>query len=357
MKNRSFTQLILLHFREFFREPEVLFWTMVFPIMLAGILGLAFMKKDGIVQPIAIVGAKDVLASPVVKDWKDKLIRSYKEKALLTLNTTKTSIIQLSNTKKADQLIKQGEFVLYVTFETGKPVYHFDPTNSEAKQLYYYIDKKQRPVQSRGAISPLTTPGLRYIDFLIPGLIAMGIMQSCLGGIGWSLIDRRIKKMLRRMIATPLNKYVFLSSYILTRIFLSVIEITALVLFAMLLFGVTIQGSIPAFMLLILCGNVAFAGISILVASRAKNTQVGNGLLNVVALPMMICSGIFFSYKGFPDWTLPIVENLPLTILADSIRKVFIEGAQLTDIFGASVILLIFGALTLILGERIFRWS
>jgi ABC-2 type transport system permease protein len=355
--NRSFVQLLLLHVREFFRIPEVLFWTMGFPLLLAAILGVAFMNKGSMVQPIALVGAEDVLTSQPVKAWKEKLDHPYTEKGLLPLNATKTKFIHVASTPAAEQSIKQGDFTLYVTFEDGQPSYHFDPMNPEAKQLYYYIDKKQNAIQSNGKVQALTTTGLRYIDFLIPGLIAMGIMQSCLWGIGWSLIDRRIKKMLRRLIATPMNKTIFLSSYILMRVVLSLIEIAALTVFAILVFGITIQGSLAAFFILILSGNLAFSGISVLVASRAKNTQVANGLLNAVALPMMICSGIFFSYKGFPDWLIPIVQNLPLTLLADAIRKVFIEGAGMVDVLGFSGVLLLIGVVTLALGQRIFHWT
>ena len=198
--------------------------------------------------------------------------------------------------------------------------------------------------------------GTRYIDFLVPGLIALGIMNSCIWGIGWSLIETRMKKLLRRMVATPMKKSRFLGSYIITRVILGGLETLLLLLFTRLYFGTEITGSVAAFVAVFLAGIFAFSGIAILIASRTAKTEVANGLVNLITLPMMILSGIFFNYHNFPDWAIPVIQALPLTLLADSIRAVFIEAAGFTEIVKAIAILLTTGLVTFGIGLRMFKW-
>lgn len=353
---KAFWQLILLHFREFFREPEVLFWTILFPMLLAGVLGVAFLNKGAVPQTIGVLEA--AVPQPGLEDLADRLRAPGVEALLKQLDMPNIKTKLFTEKRQALIALKRGDIPLYVSWDqkTDQPRFHFDPQNNTAKLLYLMLDKKLNPASDHNVVAPLVTPGLRYIDFLIPGLIAMGIMQSCLWAIGWGLIDRRIKKMLRRMVATPLNRYVFLLSYFLTRIVISFFEIMMLVLFAHLVFHVQLQGSWPAFLLLFLCGNFAFAGIAILMACRAKNNQVGNGLINAISIPMMVLSGIFFSYRNFPHWAVVLIEKLPLTLLADSMRKVFIEGAGLLQITAPALGLVAFGLVTLVLGQRFFKW-
>jgi ABC-type multidrug transport system permease subunit len=181
-------------------------------------------------------------------------------------------------------------------------------------------------------------------------------MNSCIWGIGWSLIETRMKKLLRRMVATPMRKSVFLSSHIATRIVLGGFETLLLFVFARLYFETEITGSVAAFLVVFLAGIFAFSGIAILIASRTSKTEVANGLVNAVTLPMMILSGIFFNYHNFPDWVIPVIQALPLTLLADSIRAVFIEAAGFADILKPVAILCLTGLVTFAAGLRVFRW-
>jgi ABC-type multidrug transport system permease subunit len=198
--------------------------------------------------------------------------------------------------------------------------------------------------------------GMRYIDFLIPGLLAMGIMNSCLWGIGYTLIDYRIKKLLRRMVATPMPKTTFLASQLITRGIIAAFEFMVVYLFAYFLFGVVVQGNWLAILVLFASGIFAFSGMAVLIASRAANSQIGNGLINAVYLPMSIVSGIFFSYQGFPDWMVSIIQWLPLSLLADHIRMVFNEGAGLDQVAIPSLLLGMLGLICLSLGLKIFKW-
>jgi ABC-type multidrug transport system permease subunit len=205
-------------------------------------------------------------------------------------------------------------------------------------------------------VEPLTVGGTRYIDFLIPGLIAMGVMMSCLWGISYGIIEKRSKKLLRRMIATPMRKSYFLLTMIGVRIALNFTESALLFIFAWLVFDITIQGNIAALLGIFIAGNISFAGIAIFVSSHTANTEIGNGLINVVVLPMMVLSGIFFSYHNFPDWAIPYIQKFPLTMLADGIRSIFIEGAGYVEVAFPSFLLVIIGVFFFSAGLKIFKW-
>jgi ABC-type multidrug transport system permease subunit len=210
--------------------------------------------------------------------------------------------------------------------------------------------------KGNSAVRAMEAKGTRYIDFLIPGLIGLGIMNGCMWGVGWNLIETRMKKLLRRMVATPMKKPVFMGALIVTRIILGTFETLLLIGFAYFYFGMEITGSLPALVIIFLAGMLAFSGIAILTACRTAKTEVANGLINAVTLTMMILSGIFFNYHNFPDWAISFIQILPLTILADSIRAVFIEAATLSDIIVPTLILSLTGLITFILGLKFFKW-
>lgn len=165
-----------------------------------------------------------------------------------------------------------------------------------------------------------------------------------------------MKKLLRRMVATPLQKPVFFTSLMIVRIVLGTLETILLLLFSYFYFGTRITGSIPAFITVFLAGIFAFTGIAILMASRTSKTEVANGLVNAVTLPMMILSGIFFNYHNFPDWAIPVIQALPLTLVADSIRSIFIEGAGFMEVLRPVIILCAIGLVASTAGLRVFRW-
>jgi len=195
-----------------------------------------------------------------------------------------------------------------------------------------------------------------YLKFFIPGLLALNIMNGALWGVGWGMVELRMKKYIKRLSATPMSRVIFLSSYISTRICISLIETGLLLLAAKFIFGISLKGNPILFLIVFLMGNFVFAGISILIGSRADNMVTANGLLNVVMLPMMLTSGIFFSYDKFPKIVIPIIRYFPLTLLADSLRAVFSNSIHFSQLGLACCILGILGLITFIFGIRIFKW-
>jgi ABC-2 type transport system permease protein len=246
-----------------------------------------------------------------------------------------------------------------LTEDSGRITYHYDPLNPEGELIQIQLSnffKYGNLGQDTGSIKPLKTQGMRYIDFLIPGLLSMGVMMSIMWGVCYSLIEKRSKKLLRRMVATPMRKTDFMTAYWASRLILTMFDTTVLLVFGYFFFGVVIQGSIAALVLIFLAGNIAFFGLAILISSRTSNTQVGNGLISLITTPMMVVSGIFFSYHNFPPWAINVIKYLPLTKFTDEVRGIINEGAGFLDVLDGVAVLGIFGIITFFIGLRVYKW-
>jgi len=359
---RSLLSLITVQLKEFRRDPEVLFWGMLFPIALAWLLGMAFTQQGVLSRPVGVLAPADQQAQ-LLTQWRlqDFAARfpQAKEENKQAGRHTRFHFIFYEDNREALRALKRGVISLYLepSKDSARPLYHFDPQNSEAQLSYLLLDRINRGQAGEPEpVAPLTTVGSRYIDFLIPGLIALGIMNSCIWGTGWSLIERRMQKLLKRMVATPMPRAAFFFSYFFTRSLMTLIEVAMLFFFSYLSFGVRMQGSLGGFLLVFVRANFAFFGLAILLASRAASSQVGNGLLNAVTVPMTILSGIFFSYHNFPQWAVSVIQLLPLTLVADSLRMVFIEGAAMGQVWIQSLVLVALGAGFFLAGSRMFKW-
>ncbi len=368
-------QLISALFREIIREPGVLFWGILFPILMSLGLGLAFTKKTDVLRKVAIINTSGNSPNASENIVIDSFLQKHCEKNLSGKSDTwqwkytakdeklGNSIFQfyLMKWDEAIRLLKRGTINVLLVGKNDSVEYHFDPMNPDAQLTYLKLSAAiglGRVYQEKGnsEIKPLTVTGTRYIDFLVPGLIAMGVMMSSMWGISYGIIEKRSKKLLRRLVATPMKKSHFLIALITVRITMNFIESLVLFLFALFAFKMTIQGDISALILTFLAGNIAFAGLAVLVSSHTSNTEVGNGLINFVVFPMMVLSGIFFSYQNFPDWSLPFIKYLPLTMVADGIRSIFNEGAGYHEVAIPIVILLSIGTIFFSVGLKVFKW-
>lgn len=366
-------QLISAQFHETTREPGVLFWGILFPILMSLGLGIAFTKKPEVVRKVAVIHfqetpdknnselfsflelrcVKKITGSKEDYNWRYELTDD-------KLGNTSFLFYEL-DWNDAMVKLKRGTINLILKENNGATEYHFDPVNSDAELTYLKLRNairygQQVPTGVNAEIRPLTVKGTRYIDFLVPGLITMGVMMSSMWGISYGIIEKRSKKLLRRMVATPMRKSYFLVALITVRILMNFIEAIFLLVFALIAFNMTIQGSISALILIFIAGNIAFAGIAVFVSSHTSNTEVGNGLINAVVMPMMILSGIFFSYQNFPDWSVKIIRVLPLTTLTDGVRSIFNEGAGYNEILLPVLILSVTGIVFFSAGLKIFKW-
>jgi ABC-2 type transport system permease protein len=370
---RQLWLLVLAHALAIIREPGVIFWGIVFPILMSLGLGIAFTKKADILRKVAVISNTGftVSDSSAIFRFLDMKCEEHNPEKQddyrwkLEIKDEKLGksvyLFYYLSWDEAIVLLKRGTVNLILNSNNGKTEYHFDPVNSDAELTYLKISGMigsgvVLPAGRNDEIKPMTVAGTRYIDFLIPGLITLGVMMSTMWGISYGIIEKRSKKLLRRMVATPMKKSHYLIALLTVRITLNFIEALVLLLFALIVFKMQIQGSISALILLFLTGNIAFAGLAILLSSHTSNTEVGNGLINAVVMPMMVLSGIFFSYHNFPDWSIPVIEKLPLTMLTDGMRSIFNEGAGWPQVALPILILTIIGVVLFGAGLKIFKW-
>jgi ABC-type multidrug transport system permease subunit len=347
MKNSAIVQLTLARLREFFREPEAVFWVYGFPILMAVLLGIAFREQpvDRIVVDVQ-EGPRAETATTALNAAKKFDVRSCQEAACrMRLRTGKTQLVVVSAAE-----LQQGYDYLY------------DPARSDSILARKETDDALQRAAGRkdtfvAQDREFKEPGGRYIDFLIPGLLGMSIMGGGLWGVGFVTVDMRIRKLLKRFLATPMKKTHFLSGVMISRLCFLIPEVVVLILFAAVAFGVKVYGSVVATGFLILLGSLTFSGFGLLVASRAKTIEAVSGLMNVVMLPMWMLSGIFFSSSRYPEAAQPLIKLLPLTALIDALRAVMIDGASIFSQIPQVVLLAIWGSVTFIIALKIFRWQ
>jgi len=337
-------QLVLARLREFFRQPEVVFWVYGFPLLMVVALGIAFRNK-----PIEHIGVG-------VQQGEQG------EVANKALSADPKFQLRLCDPNECRLLLRTGKIDLVVIAAAGPHYdYFYDPTRPESALARTRVDDAlQRAAGRKDAAAvgdvELTETGARYIDFLVPGLLAMGLMGGGLWGVGFVIVDMRIRKLLKRFIATPMKKHQFLAGIMISRFIFMVPEIALLLLFARLAFGVQVQGSLLTVMVFVFLGAFTFAGIGLLVGSRAKTVETVSGLMNLVMLPMWILSGIFFSSERLPAAVQPFINILPLTPLINALRAVILEGHSLFQLWPQVVILTAWGVVTFALSLKWFRW-
>jgi ABC-type multidrug transport system permease subunit len=366
IKNTQLYQLTYTFFLETIREPEVLFWGILFPVLISIGLGYAFTQTSESKFHIMTVEQNQTELDSLLNIYAVKSPNNKQEQFTWRIEDKITGNTEFkftrSDWKSAIVSLKRGESELIVTDSLGKIQYHFDPHNSQAELAYMKLSALLKSPAStmdkteQNRINPLTLKGVRYIDFLIPGILSMGIMSALMWGLSYTIVERRSQKLLRRMVATPMRKYNFLIAMMFVRIIMNFGQSLILFFFAWLLFGIHIQGNIGALIVLFLAGNIAFTGIAVLISSRTAKTEVGTGWINAVQMPMMILSGIFFSYHHFPEWSIRIIKLLPLTALTDGIRSIFNEGAGWMEVITPSIALSVFGVVCFIVGLRMFKW-
>ncbi|AJC65789.1 MULTISPECIES: ABC transporter permease [Dickeya] len=368
--NNALFSLMLTQFRQYFREPQILFWSFGFPLLLVWLLGVSFSIQDIPERHIGILLPQDASQQAKIRAWGQELAaRPHEIQSIINRDDVKReSVVKVKYvvgyyTDYNDIILalKRGDIQIIVETQADKDnisrrLYYLDPQNSEAMLTYYLLNESDQSFSQAVVknLSVLETPGLRYIDFLVPGLLAMAIMETCLIAVGWALVEKRITKVTRQMCITPMNPSIFLLAHILSCFIINFIEVLIIYWFAKVYFDVNIQGPFSAFLLLNFAGNLCFSGIAVLAASRAKKAQTANGLLEVIILVQVLISGIFFSYKNFPG--AAIIDWLPLTMLANMMRRVFIEGTGVITVLPVAAVLSVIGVISFWIGKRIFRW-
>ena len=336
-------ELTKARLRALLREPEAVFWVFVFPILMALALGIAFRTRGPERIPIGVEdrqGAEAVLES------------------LGDVGGMSPRLVPAPQVKLA---LRDGEVHLVVV-PGSPPTYRYDPTRAESRLARLMVDEALQQAAGRVDLwtpedEQVVAPGSRYIDWLVPGLLGMNIMGTGLWGIGFAIVQARSGKLLKRLIATPMRRGHYLLAQMLARVLFLALEVAAVVGFAWLAFSVSVRGSIAALAIVSLVGALAFGGLGLLLASRARTVEAISGLMNVVMVPMWIVSGVFFSSSNFPDAMQPFIRSLPLTALNEALRAVMMDGDPMNTALGSQMaVLTAWGGVSFAVALRIFRW-
>jgi ABC-2 type transport system permease protein len=338
-------QLTRVRYREFFREPEAVFWVFIFPVLLAAGLGIAFRNRAPERTVVGIVADQPAA-----------------EKLAETLRHEKELKVSLLSDSAATEALRTGDVALVVApVPAGGVEYRYDDTRPESRTGQLLVDDALQRAAGRRDPVPVTDRlvrerGARYIDFLVPGLLGMNLMGSGIWGLGFAIVDARKKRLLKRLIATPMARWQFLASFVLSRLTLLFIEVGLLLGFGVLAFGVPLRGSLLLLVAICLVSSLAFASLGLLIASRAQTMEGASGLMNLVMLPMWIFSGVFFSAARFPDQIQPLIQALPLTAVIDALRANILRGSGWRTVGPELAIIVAWLVVSFVLALKLFRW-
>jgi len=341
----ALVEMTLSRMKEFYREPGAVFWAFGFPVLLAVALGIAFRNRPPDATRVAIAAVGE-------SAWLEEALKQ-----------GGVQVVTVGAEPVANLALSEGKVDLVVRpLDRQSVTYRFDPANAAGNLARHVVDASLQKalgradaVVSRDEI--VSEPGSRYIDYLMPGIIGMNVMGSSMWGIGYTIVWERKKRLLKRLVATPMRRTNYLMSYLLSRLLFLVVEVAALLLFAYFVFDVTIQGSLFAVSVVALLGLAAFSGLSLLVAARAQSIEAVSGWMNLAMLPMWLLSGSFFSYERFPAVIHPFVRALPLTAINDGLRAVMSRGASLSSLSLEVGVLAAWAVLSFVVALRVFRWE
>ena len=359
----AYRHLLLARIKEMQREPEVIFWVFLFPLLLAVGLGIAFRSRPASIPSVAIAagpGADSVLqmANSAPQSLRAQIVPEAEGLNGLRLGRYDVVIIP---TERLEKGASAADSVGDSNFAGGVQ-YRYDPARPESVVAHAVTDDVLQAAAGRK--NPLSTsaqassePGARYIDFLIPGLLGMNLMNSGMWGVGFALVESRQRKLLKRYVATPMRRSDFLLALTSSRLVLMIAELALLLGIGMFVFHMRVIGSWLTIFLLAALGSAAFAGLGLLTASRAQKIETVSGLINLVMMPMWVLSGVFFSYERFPAAVRPLIRALPLTALNDALRATILEGAPLAAQAGRLGVLVAWTIVSFVLALSWFRWT
>ena len=342
----GYAHLLVARLLEMKREPEVIFWVFGFPILLALGLGIAFRNKPADITSVAIVAGSGAQKTAEMVQAKNPSIH-----------------VQVADRDAAAQGLRLGKYDLVMESDgKGGYSYRYDPSRPESVLSHSEVDDALQSASGRKDPVPTSTvassePGSRYIDFLIPGLLGMNLMNAAMWGLGFGIVDMRQRKLLKRFVATPMRRSDFLLALMSSRLILMLVEVGLLLGFGVLAFQMRVLGSLWTIVLVGMIGALSFGGLGLLTACRAQKIETISGLINVVMMPMWIFSGVFFSYERFPAVLQPLIKALPLTAMNDALRATILQGEPLRAQAGRLLVLGLWGGISFILAVKWFRWT
>ena len=335
-------ELTLARVREFIREPEALFWTFIFPILISLALGVAFPSS----------ATREVIVGMTPGETSAALRSAFEAADGIAIREVRV--------EEQQRALREGEVHILVIPGTP-PTYRFDPGREESRIARLVVDDALQRAAGRtdpwqAVEEPVSIAGSRYIDWFIPGLIGISLMSDGMWGVGFPITQARMRNLLRRFVASPMRRRHYLLAHVIARLLGVIPEVGLPLAFGVLAFGMPIRGSFAAIAVIGVIGALSFAALGLLLASRARTFEAISGLMNLGSLPMWILSGVFFSATNFPEAMQPLIQALPLTAAIDALRAVVLDGASLLDVAGEVALLTGWGVVTFAIAMRVFSW-
>ncbi len=343
----SVRQIVLMRLRETFRQPEIVFWAFVFPVLLTAVLGLAF--RDRRPGPVPAVVAREA-GREAAADTLAARLRAAPGIRVAVLPPDSAALALRSG--RADVLVLPREPVTY----------RHDPARGEGPLALAVVDAALQSAAGRRdplptAVEAVSERGSRYVDFLVPGLLGMNLLSGGLWGLGWAIVDLRSKRLLKRFTASPMRRADFVLGQMLARAVFVPLETAALLGLSWLLFRVPLRGSLLDLALVVAFGTAAFSALGALLASRAQTMETASGLVNLTQMPMLVMSGVFFATERFPAALQPFIQALPLTAANDALRAIMLEGRPLAALGGELAVIAVWGLASFVGAVKLFRWT
>ena len=335
-------ELTLARLREWVREPEAIFWAFVFPIVMSVALAVAFPRQDSRAVVVGLSGGPAAAAVRGALEGREGIL--------------------LRDVPAGDELrvIRDGDVHLVIT-PGEPPTYRFDPERAESRVARLVVDDALKRAAGRAdpwvaREAPVAVAGSRYIDWLIPGLLGMNIMSTGMWGIGFSIVQARLRKLLKRLAASPMRRSHYLLAQMIARLAFLAPEAAVPLGFGALVLGMPIRGSFASITAVCVLGAFTFTGLGLLAASRPKTLEAISGVLNMTMVPMWVLSGVFFASSNFPPALQPFIQALPLTALNDALRAVILEGATLPQVGSELAIMTAWAITSFVIALKLFRW-
>jgi ABC-2 type transport system permease protein len=343
-RERSLAQLTLVRFREFLREPEAVFWTFAFPVILTLGLGIAFRNKPA-----------DVIAIGVVRGTPSG------DSLLARLAKAPGLKVEALDAEAAARALRTGDVALVASPGASGVEYRYDDTRPEGRTARMLTDDALQRAAGRRDPVPVSErqvreKGSRYIDFVVPGMLGMNIMSGGVWGLGFAIVEARRRNLLKRLVSTPMRRTHYLASFLFSRFVFLILEVAVIIGSAILFFDVPVRGSLVQLFVVCLLSALAFGGLGLLIASRARTMEGVSGLMNLAMMPMWVLSGVFFSSANFPKAAQPFIQALPLTATINALRATMLQGAGWGAVAPAVAVITAWLLLTFALALKLFRW-
>lgn len=207
------------------------------------------------------------------------------------------------------------------------------------------------------AIEDVQARSQRYIDFLLPGLMAFTLMQLAIAGSGFNIVEFRRKGILKRLFVTPIEPRDFITAIVLARMAIVLVQLSVLILFAVLLLDIRIVGNFFSYYLIVILGTIVFLCQGFCLGSLAKTQEAIGALGNIVIIPQIFLSGIFYPIESMPEWIQPVAQLLPLSFVSTGMREIANAGATLIEIYPSLIGIAVWFLISFIAATRLFMWK